>query len=180
MATGTTIAPLGQRSEGIGQIVRVITSIAQQTNLLALNATIEAARAGESGRGFAVVASEVKELAKQTARATDDIHQRISGIQEQTAETIQAIERITGVMQDVHGYQKGIADAVDAQAETSSALASTIQGIVGRIDDIASRIQEIQASSAMALDDAGETLSAAQALSRASSDLQTLMSEFDD
>ena len=98
----TTISKLGDSSTEIGQVIKVITSIAQQTNLLALNATIEAARAGEAGKGFAVVANEVKELAKETAKATEDISLKIEAIQSDTKAAVEAITSISGVIDQIN------------------------------------------------------------------------------
>ncbi|MEM1303799.1 MAG: methyl-accepting chemotaxis protein, partial [Planctomycetota bacterium] len=107
------IGGLGEAADEIGKVIEVIQDIAEQTNLLALNATIEAARAGEAGKGFAVVATEVKELAKQTASATDDIRQRIEGIQGSTGEAVTAIQEITGVINSVNEVSRTIASAVE-------------------------------------------------------------------
>ena len=96
--TNDTITALGESSQEIGEVVKVITSIAEQTNLLALNATIEAARTGEAGKGFAVVANEVKELANQTAKATEEISGKVQTIQDNTGNAVQAIEEISNVI----------------------------------------------------------------------------------
>jgi len=115
----TTISKLGESSNEIGQVIKVITSIAEQTNLLALNATIEAARAGEAGKGFAVVANEVKELAKQTAESTDGISRRITTIQQDTGEAVGAITRIAAIIRQVDDIATTIASAVEEQSTTT-------------------------------------------------------------
>ena len=112
--TNSTVAKLGESSGEIGKVIKVITSIAQQTNLLALNATIEAARAGEAGKGFAVVANEVKELAKETAKATEDISQRIEAIQGDTKGSVDAIAQITEIINQINDISNTIAGAVEA------------------------------------------------------------------
>ena len=112
-ATNVTVTKLGESSAEIGQVIKVITSIAQQTNLLALNATIEAARAGEAGKGFAVVANEVKELAKETAKATEDISRKIEAIQTDTKGAVEAIAAISRVINQVNDISNSIATAVD-------------------------------------------------------------------
>lgn len=122
--TNVTVAELGSSSEEIGAVIKVINSIAQQTNLLALNATIEAARAGESGKGFAVVANEVKELAKQTATATEDIGKRVVAIQHDTKQAVDAIEHIDQIIRRISEYQTTIASAVEEQATTIDVIAS--------------------------------------------------------
>jgi methyl-accepting chemotaxis protein len=113
--TNATMAKLGESSLEIGNVVKVITSIAEQTNLLALNATIEAARAGEAGRGFGVVAGEVKDLARETAKATDDIARRVEMIQSDTADAVSAIGRIGEIISQINDYQLSIASAVEEQ-----------------------------------------------------------------
>ncbi|WP_369130523.1 methyl-accepting chemotaxis protein, partial [Modestobacter roseus] len=114
-ATTVTVTKLGDSSREIGEVVKAITSIAEQTNLLALNATIEAARAGDAGKGFAVVANEVKELAQETARATEDIARRVEAIQGDTSGAVAAIGRISEVIGSINDFQLTIASAVEEQ-----------------------------------------------------------------
>jgi uncharacterized protein YoxC len=120
------VEALGARSSEIGEVVRLIDAIAQQTNLLALNATIEAARAGEAGRGFAVVAGEVKQLARGTSEATDDIGAKVEAIQRDVDAVIAAIVHITEVIGRISDYQGSIAGAVEQQGAATSELAMTV------------------------------------------------------
>ena len=124
--TNQIVNKLGDSSNEIGQVIKVITSIAQQTNLLALNATIEAARAGEAGKGFAVVANEVKELAKQTAKATEDISRKIEAIQGDTKNAVGAIGQISEVIKQVNDISNTIAAAVEEQNATTNEMARNV------------------------------------------------------
>ncbi|MEU8661257.1 methyl-accepting chemotaxis protein, partial [Actinoplanes philippinensis] len=124
--TTETVSKLGASSQEIGAVVKTITAIAEQTNLLALNATIEAARAGESGKGFAVVASEVKDLAQETAKATEDISQRVQAIQADTESAVAAITRIGEVIEKINQFQTTIASAVEEQTATTAAMSRNV------------------------------------------------------
>jgi methyl-accepting chemotaxis protein len=124
--TSETMSKLGQSSQEIGQVVKVITSIAQQTNLLALNATIEAARAGEAGKGFAVVANEVKELARQTAKATEEIGNKIAGVQSDTGLAVSAIREIAGVIDKINEISTTIASAVEEQNAATGEISRNV------------------------------------------------------
>lgn len=121
-STNTIVSSLGESSAKIGQVLKVITTIAQQTNLLALNATIEAARAGEAGKGFAVVANEVKELAKETAKATEDIGRRIEAIQNDANNAVDAIGKIGAVIDQIHDISNTIAGAVEEQTAVTNEI----------------------------------------------------------
>ena len=125
--TNVTITQLGEASLEIGNVIKVISSIAQQTNLLALNATIEAARAGDAGKGFAVVANEVKELAKQTAKATEDITNRIGAIQESSKGAVSAIGGISKVIEQINGISLTIAAAVEEQTATTNEVSRVMR-----------------------------------------------------
>ena len=125
-AANATMLKLGTSSQEIGQVVKVITSIAQQTNLLALNATIEAARAGEAGKGFAVVANEVKELARQTARATEEIGSKISGVQSDTETAVRSIQEIASVIQKINEIATTIAGAVEEQNAATGEISRNV------------------------------------------------------
>lgn len=131
MRTNDTVSQLGVSSAEIGKVIEVITTIAEQTNLLALNATIEAARAGEAGKGFAVVANEVKDLAKGTAEATEEIKRRIAAIQTDTTGAVFAIEQISTVISQINDIQGTIASAVEEQTATTTEIARSIQEAAG-------------------------------------------------
>jgi methyl-accepting chemotaxis protein len=127
----------------IADVVRLIASIAEQTNLLALNATIEAARAGDLGKGFAVVAGEVKDLAQETAKATEDVTARVSAIEGDTAKAVEAITAITATIAQVNDYQTAIAAAVEEQAATTAEMSRNITEVATGSQDIATGISAV-------------------------------------
>jgi methyl-accepting chemotaxis protein len=139
--TREKVAALGERSKAIHRIVEVISKIADQTNLLALNATIEAASAGEAGKGFAVVANEVKELARQTAQATDEIAAQVGDVQGITTEVVKAIEEISRVIERVNSISQSIASAVEQQSTAVREIAGTISQTSKATSDIATGVQ---------------------------------------
>ncbi len=138
--TNGTITKLGESSAEIGNVIKVINSIAEQTNLLALNATIEAARAGEAGKGFAVVANEVKELAKQTSEATEDIIRKIAMIQDDTQQAVQAISQVTGIIRQINESQNAIASAVEEQSAMTGEISRNISEVAAGSGEIARNI----------------------------------------
>jgi methyl-accepting chemotaxis protein len=176
--TNETITKLGQSSVEIGKVIKVITSIAQQTNLLALNATIEAARAGEAGRGFAVVASEVKELAKQTAKATEDIGQRIEAIQSDTNGAVQAIAEISGVINQINDIQNTIAIAVEEQTATTAEISRNVSEAAKGSSDIAKNIGIVAQNAQSTTTGASNSSEAANELARMAVELQKVASKF--
>jgi methyl-accepting chemotaxis protein len=176
--TNETVAKLGESSAAIGNVVKVITSIAQQTNLLALNATIEAARAGEAGKGFAVVANEVKELAKQTARATEDIGRKIEAIQGDTRGAVEAIGQIGKVIAEINDILNTIASAVEEQTATTGEISRSVTEAAKGSNEIARNITGVAQAARGTTEGAGETSRSADALSRMAAELQQLVSGF--
>jgi methyl-accepting chemotaxis protein len=176
--TNQTITKLGQSSAEIGQVIKVITSIAQQTNLLALNATIEAARAGEAGKGFSVVANEVKELAKQTAKATEDISRKIEAIQMDTKGAVEAIGKISDVILQIHDIQNTIASAVEEQSATTNEMSRNVAEAANGSSEITHNIAGVAEAARLTTTGASDTHRSAQSLERMSSELQTLVSQF--
>jgi methyl-accepting chemotaxis protein len=173
--TNATVARLGESSMEIGKVIKVITSIAQQTNLLALNATIEAARAGEAGKGFAVVANEVKELAKQTAKATEDISQKIETIQSDTRGAVAAIQQIGKIIAQINDFQNTIASAVEEQAATTNEIARNASEAARGSLQISSNIEAVSVAARNTSEGAANTLASAEELSSVAGELRTLI-----
>ncbi|MBR0691597.1 methyl-accepting chemotaxis protein [Bradyrhizobium lablabi] len=165
-ATDTTMQGLADNAARISVVVDLIQTIASQTNLLALNATIEAARAGEAGRGFAVVASEVKNLASQTAKATEEIRQQIVSMQEVTTSAVSAIRNISSTIGEINDVTTAIAAAVEQQGAATREIARNIQHAAGGTSEVSSNIVGVSHASAEAGTAAGEVLSASDALRR--------------
>ena len=176
--TNDTVCKLGESSTEIGNVIKVITSIAQQTNLLALNATIEAARAGEAGKGFAVVANEVKELAKQTAKATEEIGQKIEAIQGDTKGAVKAIGEISQIINQINDISNSIASAVEEQTVTTNEIGRSVAEAAKGTGDIAKNISGVAVAAKNTTQGASDTQKASQELSRMASMLQGLVSKF--
>ncbi len=176
--TNETMRKLGESSVEIGNVIKVITSIAQQTNLLALNATIEAARAGEAGKGFAVVANEVKELAKQTARATEEIGQKIDAIQSDTKGAVKAIEEIGSIINQINDISNSIASAVEEQTVTTNEIGRSVTEAARGVGEIAKNIGGVAVAAKNTTQGANDTRRASQELSQMAAQLQTVISQF--
>ncbi|QPJ64201.1 MAG: HAMP domain-containing protein [Candidatus Nitrohelix vancouverensis] len=176
--TSGTINVLGDNSKEIGEVIKVITSIAEQTNLLALNATIEAARAGEAGKGFAVVANEVKELATQTAKATEEISQKIQMIQESTGDVVEAIGEITEIINKTNDISNTIASAVEEQSATTNEMTRNVSEASKGVSEIAENIAGVSTAAQETTHGSSQTREAAVELSKLANDLQSLVSKF--
>jgi len=176
--TNETVGRLGESSQEIGQVIKVITSIAQQTNLLALNATIEAARAGDAGKGFAVVANEVKELAKETAKATEDISRKVEKIQGETHEAVSAIERISTIISEINDTQGTIASAVEEQTATTNEMARNVSDASRGTSEIAESVMYVTNAAEETSSGASDTEKAAACLAQMAAELQHLVSQF--
>ncbi|MEU8243179.1 methyl-accepting chemotaxis protein [Actinoplanes missouriensis] len=176
--TNDTVAKLGTSSEEIGNVVKAITAIAEQTNLLALNATIEAARAGESGKGFAVVASEVKDLAQETARATEDIARRVEAIQADTASAVVAIQEISRIISEINDYQVTIASAVEEQTATTNEMSRSIGEAAHGSSNIAGSINAVAGAAHATTSALGEAEASVSELTTVAGELREVVAAF--
>ncbi len=173
-----TISALGQSSAEIGNVTRVIASIAQQTKLLALNATIEAARAGEAGKGFAVVANEVKDLAKETATATEDIARRIEAIQNDTDSAVESTRQVGEIIGKIHDYQNSIASSVEEQSATSGEIARNLAQAARGTQEVVRNMAGVAEAASQTSAGAEEGLASARELAAMAEDLKALVSRF--
>ena len=162
----TIIGELGVSSGDIGKVIKLITSIAQQTNLLALNATIEAARAGDAGRGFAVVAHEVKELAKETTRATEEISRKVERIQLDVQRAVTAIGAVSEIIHRIDSMQTSIGEAVQQQQMTTGMIAQSAASAVGSANAIALNAHEVVTSTQSSMQAGEQTVAAVTELNQ--------------
>jgi methyl-accepting chemotaxis protein len=176
--TGSTMAKLEQSRNEIGRVVEVIEDIAAQVNLLALNATIEAARAGEAGRGFAVVADEVKKLADKTAGATREISQRISALQQDSADVAEVIDGLGSIVQRIHDLQNSIAIAVEEQTQTTSEIDQSAERAAVGSREIAERLADIAERAKATFANADSTEDASLGLAELALELERLVTRF--
>jgi methyl-accepting chemotaxis protein len=164
-ATNETVQGLAEAASKIGEVVNLINDIAGQTNLLALNATIEAARAGEAGKGFAVVAQEVKNLANQTAKATEEISAQINAVQEETTSAVGAIEKIRGIIGEVNDIATTISSAVEEQGVSTKEIARNVQEAARGTQDVNQNIENVSRAAGETGSAAGQVLNASQEMS---------------
>ena len=176
--TNDRVSELSKAAARIGDVVELINTIAGQTNLLALNATIEAARAGEAGRGFAVVASEVKALAEQTAKATGEIGQQITGIQAATQELVTAIKEISSTIERLSEISSTIAAAVEEQGAATQEISRNVQQAAQGTQQVSANITDVQGGAAETGSASSQVLSAAQSLSSDSNRLKLELGKF--
>jgi methyl-accepting chemotaxis protein len=176
---GEVIGQLSESSMEVGKITNVITNIAQQTNILALNATIEAARAGEAGKGFAVVANEVKELAKETSKATDEITQKIEGIQKNAVEVVNAVEQINTIMMEVDTLSTTVSSAVEEQAATTNEITRSMAETSTGVNEIVKNIGGVAESADDNSRKSQETKEGSEALGKLANRLSDIVKLFE-
>jgi methyl-accepting chemotaxis protein len=176
--TNASVLELAKSSAEIGNVIKVITTIAHQTNLLALNATIEASRAGDAGKGFAVVANEVKELAKQTAIATEEISRKIEAIQGETKTTTQSIGQITAIITQINTISNTIAGAIEDQTTTTNDMVRNVNHAATGSAQIVDNMKAVANAAKNTTQGAEETNEAAQKLSKMATELRELVSQF--
>jgi len=177
-STTESISRLGASSAEIGSVVKVITSIAQQTNLLALNATIEAARAGEAGKGFAVVAAEVKELAMETAAATEDISRKVAAIQSDTESAVQAIGRIAATIDGINDIQGSIAASAEQQTATTASMGAGISDAARGSADISTGVDSVAGAARGTTEAVRSSRASTAELNRLSDELGRVVARF--
>jgi methyl-accepting chemotaxis protein len=176
--TKQTMQALGASSEEIGEVVKVITTIAQQTNLLALNATIEAARAGEAGKGFAVVAHEVKQLARQTAAATEEIAGKITGVQQNTSAAVDGIVQMSDVIQQIHDLSAALASSMEEQSAATSEIARNVLEAAKGTEYVSESLTHVSHAAAETAGGAEQSRSASEQLASVATELNRMVASF--
>ncbi|MBT4488186.1 MAG: methyl-accepting chemotaxis protein [Rhodospirillaceae bacterium] len=176
--TNHTVATLGEAAQQIGDVIALIQDIADQTNLLALNATIEAARAGEAGKGFAVVASEVKNLANQTAKATEEIGSQVSSMQTITSEAVSAIDRIGSIITRMNENVENVTGAVEDQNAATNEISGNVQDAATGTQDVSAKIADVSSDAETTNSTAQEVLQTADDLEKKSEELRRAMDRF--